>query len=202
MAGRILNPFNGPVKVYVKALPESGTNDPVTGNAIVFTSWTDLGYQYQSEDGVTVSIKTDVDEVKVMGFNTPIQRVIKGESATVSVKLLTASWEKIAAWGAVGMNRTAGVVGTGVNKITIGGKNYASEFSLAIDGVNDLGYQTCLYVPKVTADVDSNFNFKRGGDTSYEYKFNALASTALASGAQLLTIYEVTGASAIDPETL
>jgi len=201
MAAQILNPFRGPSKIYLK---EYSSVSPVSSNSVSWSGWTDLGYQYQGPKGIIITTKTEVEELTVEGFSAPIQRNILGESISVSVDILKTTWAKIAAYGLAGAKSTpAAVVGTNPNLYQVGGKNYLTELSLGIEGVNDLGYASVLWVPKCTINAEASLNFKKSQkDNFVNFTFDGLADTSLADGAQLYSIYEITGVAAIGPETV
>jgi hypothetical protein len=184
-----LNPFDGPVKVYVKDIGETA-NTPVTDGVVDWDEWTDLGYKYQSDEGVQVEASSTIELVQPMGFTGGVKRAVTGEAVTVTVSIKKTSVENIARYGLPGATFTDRSEAEDPTVTTLGGAHCLAEFSLGLEGYSPDGGKVVMYFPRVTVSDSMSLQFRKG-DTEAPFSFAALSDETANEGAQIFTLWDI-----------
>lgn len=189
MACTRLNPFDGPVKIYVREIEEAN-EAPVSGSTVTWTGWTDLGYRYQSDEGTTIEVSNTNEVVRPMGFTGGIMKLITAEDATVSVALKKTDFAKISRYLIPGATYTEGATPTDPAITTLGGARCLEPFELGIEGYDTTGGKLVAWFPRVTASDSASLQFRKG-DTEAPYSFAALCDESADEGEQIFTMWAI-----------
>ncbi len=189
MACTRLNPFDGPVKIYVREI-EAANEAPVDGSTVDWTGWTDLGYRYQSDEGTTIEVSNTNEVVRPMGFTGGIMKLVTAEDATVSVALKKTDFAKISRYLIPGATYTAGATSVDPSITTVGGARCLDPFELGIEGYDTTGGKLVAWFPRVTASDSASLQFRKG-DTEAPYSFAALCDEDADEGEQIFTMWKI-----------
>lgn len=189
MACTRLNPFDGPVKIYVRDV-ETGNDAPVDGSTVSWTGWTDLGYRYQSSEGTSLELSNTNEVVRPMGFTGGIMKLVTAEDATVSVAIKKTDFESIAKYLIPGGTYTAGATPILPSTLTVGGARCLTAFELGLEGYDTTGGKVVAWFPRVTASDSATLQFRKG-DTEAPYVFSALADESADEGEQIMSMWQI-----------
>jgi len=191
MAPSIANILTGPVDFYVKSYSAAG--DPVTGNAVGWTGWTQLGFQ--TEDGVDIEYAPEFFDIKVHSYNAVVKKILIGEALKVRFNLMECDLAQMV-HAMTGATYTAGALaGTNPNLLSLGDKATIVEKMIGFEGIAITGAELVGFVPKVVAMGTVAVKHQKAGVRTIPFEFDALADTTRSAGQTLAMLWEITEAA-------
>lgn len=168
------------------------TNDPVSGNTVSWSGWTQLGYQ--GEDGLTETPSADIHIFNIPEIGQDIDAELMHESAEVEVALQEGN-AALMQYALPGATYAAGATpGTNPNLLGIGGGSLAF-YSIGFEGENRGGQTFVVFYPKVFAMGPSSRKYSRQGVTLTPFKWKALGDASRTAGHRLREMWEITSAA-------
>lgn len=185
--------FDGPVHLYVKRWTGIN-NDPMDdGNTVSWTNWTSVAYLKHSEESPTITFESEVSDVRTDGYNAPIERVITGESASISATIKELSVANLD-WCFIGMEYLDAVTpGDDPNEAYFGDYGTAQLWSVGIEGYNSDGQKVIVFMQKATAGQSFEATYKKS-DNEITIMFDAITDQDADAGKRLIRIREITTA--------
>ena len=182
----------GLVDIYYKAY--DATNNPISSdNTISWSGWTQLGYQ--SEDGLTDTVSTEVLEIEIPDVNAHSDQIITLQTCEFTFSLMENDLAQ-AALAMPGSTYTAGTLGDKEHKLGIGGKTAEDSFySWGFVGLDRAGLSKVIFYPKAKASAGSMGRaHQKKGLSLRDFNMKAYIDTTGTAGQQLRIEYAITSA--------
>jgi hypothetical protein len=142
----------------------SSSANVLVGVAAVSFGGTDLGW---CEDGVTMTISTDVADIKVEEIIGTLKRVVTDQNITVTLNMAEGTIANLS--NAIPQSTLAS------STLTLGGGTYQSG-ALVLVGKNPGGYARTITLTKVNPTGDVGIPYKKGEISVIPVTFSALVS--------------------------
>jgi flagellar capping protein FliD len=145
-------------------MADSSSANVLVGVAAVSFNDNDLGW---CEDGVTMTISTDVADIKVEEIIGTLKRVVTDQGITVTLNMAEGTIANLAnAIPQSSLNETG-------DTLTLGGGDYQSG-KLVLVGKNPAGFDRTITLTKVNPTGDVGIPYKKGEISVVPVTFSAL----------------------------
>lgn len=163
----------------------TGSDDPVSGETVSLSGYTNLGWV--KEDGVTITPTYSTQDVKPLGVLGAVKRFGTDEMVEVAATLLqttVANLSKLLG----GLSYTAGE-GTAPSTVGFGdGAIAAPELAIVIDGENEDGERMVWFLPKANPGESLAMVIKNVSD-GVPITFRSLNDTSRSAGERQMKIW-------------
>lgn len=190
MAGSIVKILSGISTVYW-TLYGSGSNTPITANAVSWSSFTPFGFK--TVDGLTSSYTPELNPVDVEEHNGPVDFLENREGHTLSFTLQESDLLIHALAYGQGTFTAGGTPGTNPDTFTLGDGS-KQFYSLGFEGINPAGLARVVFFPKVLAVGAVEKVHAKGTVQQLSMEFTSVFDLNEAAGARIVQWTDITAA--------